>query len=77
MTLLTGAGISQPTIEQTFRLGEFAGDTVNPKEPLVLLLTMTDASFLVWRCRLTPGRPQVVPVLTPDCPCVDPRLSPC
>mmetsp|Transcript_10394 Transcript_10394/g.16618 ORF Transcript_10394/g.16618 Transcript_10394/m.16618 type:complete len:210 (-) Transcript_10394:191-820(-) len=41
-----GAGVSQATIEQTFRLGEFAGDTVNPKEPLVLLLTMTDASFL-------------------------------
>lgn len=42
----TGAGVSQPTVEQTFRLGEFEGETVNPTEPLVLLLTMTDASFL-------------------------------
>lgn len=46
VNVCTGAGVSQPTIEQTFRLGEFAGETVNPKEPLVLLLTMTDASFL-------------------------------
>ena len=46
VNVCVAAGVSQPTIEQTFRLGEFAGETVNPKEPLVLLLTMTDASFL-------------------------------
>lgn len=46
VNMCTGAGVSQPTIEQMFRLGEFAGEMVNPKEPLVLLLTMTDASFV-------------------------------
>lgn len=46
MNVCTGAGVSQPTMELMFRLGEFAGETVNPKEPLVLLLTMTDASFV-------------------------------
>jgi hypothetical protein len=29
-----------------FRLGEFSDDMVNPKEPLVLLLTMTDSTFM-------------------------------
>jgi hypothetical protein len=42
----TGAGIKMSTVEQAFRLGEFQGDVVNPKEPLTLLLTMTDASFI-------------------------------
>ena len=29
-----------------FRLGDFTGDMVDPKEPLVLLLTMTDSTFM-------------------------------
>ena len=42
----TGVGIKMSTVEQAFRLEEFQGDVVNPKEPLALLLTMTDASFI-------------------------------
>ena len=42
----TDAGVKLATVEQAFRLGEFAGDAVNPTEPLALLLTMTDASFV-------------------------------
>ena len=41
-----GRGVKLATVEQAFRLGEFAGDAVNPTEPLALLLTMTDASFV-------------------------------
>ena len=29
-----------------FRLGDFTAEMVDPKEPLVLLLTMTDSTFM-------------------------------
>ena len=32
----TGVGIKMSTVEQAFRLGEFQGDVVNPKEPSAL-----------------------------------------
>lgn len=40
------AGIASTTLDAMFRLGEFSDDMVNPKEPLVLLLTMTDSTFM-------------------------------
>jgi len=42
----TNAGIASTTLDAMFRLGEFSDDMVNPKEPLVLLLTMTDSTFM-------------------------------
>ena len=42
----TGVGIKMSTVEQAFRLEEIQGDVVNLKEPLDVLLTMTDASFI-------------------------------
>lgn len=45
----TGVGIKLATVEQAFRLGEFPAPEdakVRPSEPITLLLTMTDASFV-------------------------------
>ena len=45
----TGVGIKLATVEQAFRLGEFPNpedSMVNPSQPITLLLTMTDASFV-------------------------------
>ncbi|KAK3275927.1 cAMP-dependent protein kinase regulatory subunit [Cymbomonas tetramitiformis] len=44
--LCTNSGIASTTLDAMFRLGDFAGEMVDPKEPLVLLLTMTDSSFM-------------------------------
>jgi hypothetical protein len=44
--LCTNAGIASTTLDAMFRLGDFTGDMVDPKEPLVLLLTMTDSTFM-------------------------------
>jgi len=44
--LCQNTGIASTTLDAMFRLGDFSGEMVDPKEPLVLLLTMTDSSFL-------------------------------
>lgn len=46
VSLCTNAGIASTTLDAMFRLGDFQGDMVDPKEPLVLLLTMTDSTFM-------------------------------
>jgi len=46
VSLCTNAGIASTTLDAMFRLGDFTGDMVDPKEPLVLLLTMTDSTFM-------------------------------
>mmetsp|Transcript_38535 Transcript_38535/g.46578 ORF Transcript_38535/g.46578 Transcript_38535/m.46578 type:complete len:203 (+) Transcript_38535:287-895(+) len=46
VSLCTNSGIASTTLDAMFRLGDFTGEMVDPKEPLVLLLTMTDSSFL-------------------------------
>lgn len=46
VSLCTNAGIASTTLDAMFRLGDFSGDMVDPKEPLVLLLTMTDSTFM-------------------------------
>mmetsp|Transcript_9020 Transcript_9020/g.12267 ORF Transcript_9020/g.12267 Transcript_9020/m.12267 type:complete len:205 (+) Transcript_9020:118-732(+) len=46
VSLCTNAGVASSTLDAMFRLGDFTEDMVDPKEPLVLLLTMTDSTFL-------------------------------
>jgi len=58
VSLCTNAGIASTTLDAMFRLGDFTGDMVDPKEPLVLLLTMTDSTFMgvvnaIFRCLAT------------------------
>lgn len=41
-----GAGVMGSTVDQAFQLGEFEESIADPKTPLVMLLTMTDATFV-------------------------------
>jgi len=41
-----GAGIMGSTVDQAFQLGEFEENIADPRTPLVMLLTMTDATFV-------------------------------
>jgi hypothetical protein len=46
-SVCVGAGVPRATVQRAFRLGEFGSTApVKPSEPLTLLLTMTDASFV-------------------------------
>jgi len=46
VNLCTEAGLASSTLDAMFRLGDFTTEMVDPKDPLVLLLTMTDSTFL-------------------------------
>uniref|UniRef100_A0A7S0WFF6 RIIa domain-containing protein n=1 Tax=Pyramimonas obovata TaxID=1411642 RepID=A0A7S0WFF6_9CHLO len=46
VNLCSQAGVASSTLDAMFRLGDFTAEMVDPKDPLVLLLTMTDSTFL-------------------------------